>query len=538
MDRRKFVKGATAGGLGLAGLSAASPLQASFAEDRTFEPALGDKADRPNLLFVMGDQLRTMSCGYAGDRYPEGTYAGEPAPYTPNLDRLAAQSADFRNAVSGYPMCSPHRASLMTGKHPSSTGMVINELRAMPDPDAIGHVLSANGYRTGFIGKWHLFGKNHSDRQQFVPAGPYRLGFDDYWAAFNFNHEYYEGFYYRDQFDKIDVKGFQPNTMTDLAMEFMRQATHDDDDRPFALFLLLGPPHDPFTWENTPDSFEHLFKGREKQFADPSNFTTEGAHARYWVPGWDHEWWMDNWHPKRFRYRAAYAALTSALDWQIGRLMNFLDSEGLAGDTIFAFNSDHGEMFGSHGRIAKKIFYEEAVRVPMLVRWPDQVEPQVTQTPFDVVDIAPTLLGLMGLPVPASMEGMDLSHVAQGEDGPRREAILMQGMGHTFKWHNGDEWRAVRSRRYTYAKHLDGPKYLFDNIDDPYQTNNLVNDPDHRGVRRRLEGYMQKRMNELNDPFEKTTWYRDHWVEDRVIVRSATRELEPKYRPGNIGLAY
>ena len=102
----------------------------------------------------------------------------------------------------------------------------------------------------------------------------------------------------------------------------------------------------------------------------------------------------------------------------------------------------------------------------------------------------------------------------------------------------GDEWRAVRDERYTYAKPLDGAELLFDHIDDPYQTNNLVNDPDHRGVRRRLKGYMQKRMDDLNDPFEKTTWYRDHWVEDRVIVRSATRELEPKYRPENIELAY
>jgi arylsulfatase A-like enzyme len=533
MDRRKFIKGA-AGGAGLAGVSAAS--LAGCASSGASAPAAGAAQEgggrdgRPNLVFLMGDQLRTMSCGYAGDRYG-GTYAGEPAPYTPNIDRLASESADFRNAISGYPVCAPHRASLLTGKHPSSTGIVINETRAMPDPDAIAHVLSEQGYRTGFVGKWHLYGTGHTDCHQFVPPGPYRMGFDDYWAGYNYGHQYYNGLYFRDTFDKIEIDGFKPDTFTDLGIDFMRRAGQDD--RPFALFLYLGPPHDPFTWENTPDSFTHLFKG--KKFPDPPNFTTEDAHALYWVPSrMDHEWWMENWYPKRFKYRAAYAALTSALDWQVGRVMNALDDFGLADDTVLAFNSDHGEMFGSHGRIAKKIFYEEAARVPFLVRWPGEIEPKVTQTSFDVVDTAPTLLGLMDLPVPESMEGWDLSHVARGEGGDRREAVLMQGMGHTFRWRDGDEWRAVRDERYTYAKHLDGPEYLFDNIDDPYQQNNLINDPDHRGTRRRLKNYMRKRMNELNDPFKPTTWYRDHWTEDRVVVRSATRELEPKYRPENI----
>jgi arylsulfatase A-like enzyme len=117
--------------------------------------------DRPNLVFVFVDQLRLQSCGYAQDRY-DRTYADEPAPYTPNIDQLAGESADFRQAVAGSPICAPCRASLLTGKHTSSTGMVINELRAMPDPDAIGHVLSDNGYHTGYIGKWHLYGKDHN----------------------------------------------------------------------------------------------------------------------------------------------------------------------------------------------------------------------------------------------------------------------------------------------------------------------------------------------------------------------------------------
>ena len=529
MDRRKFLESAAAAGsLGLMG--DALPSLESWSDGRHRDDDI-DPADQPNLVYVFADQLRTQSCGYAGERYG-GTYADNPEPYTPHIDELSQESADFREAVSADPICCPHRASLVTGKYPSSTGMVINELRAMPDPDAIGHVLSDNGYNTGYVGKWHMFGKHHGTKQQFIPPGPYRQGFDGFWAANNFNHNYYDGFYFEDSFDKIDIDGYQPNTFTDLSIEYMREASRQED--PFALFLSLGPPHDPFTWDNTPDFFEHLFKGRD--FPDPPNY--EDGHARYWVPSWDEKWWKENWKPKRFTYRQAYAALTATVDWEVGRLLRAMDQMGLSDDTIFVFTSDHGEMFGSQGRIAKKIFYEEAARVPFLVRWPGEVEPNRNDVCLNTPDIAPTLLSLMGLPVPESMEGLDLSGHARGEGGPRPEAAFMQGMGHTYQWHNGDEWRAVRGDQFTYAKMLaDGSEYLFDNLNDPYQTNNLVNDPEYQGTYRRLRDYMQKRMDDLNDKFKPTTWYQ-RWVEDRVIVRSATRELEPKYRPENIDLEH
>jgi arylsulfatase A-like enzyme len=493
----------------------------------------------PNLVFVLADQLRLQSCGYAQERY-NGTYAGGPHPHTPNIDRLAAQSVDFRQAVAGSPMCAPYRASLLTGKHSSSTGMVINELRAMPDPDALGHVLGENGYQTGYIGKWHLYGKDHSDEQQFVPPGPHRLGFDQTWKAYNFNHEYYDGFYYEDTFDRIDVDGYEPHTQTDLAIDFLRRVQASED--PFALFLSYGPPHDPWRWDNCPEPFTHLF--REKTFPDPPNY--EDGHARYWHPEWDEDWWNEAWKPYRLRKRRVYAAQTASLDWEVGRLMHALDRLDLADDTIFVFTSDHGEMFGAQGRIAKKIFYEEAVRVPFLLRWPRACPPHVNQSCLNTPDIAPTLLGLMGLAVPGSMEGADLSKQARGTGGDAaggggdtsgktgpKEAALLQGMGHTFQWHDGDEWRAARDQRYTYAEMLDGSTYLFDHASDPYQLVNLTDDPDHRGARDRLSMWMRKRMEALNDPFRPTTWYNGRWVRDRTIVRSATRELPPGHRPSD-----
>lgn len=237
-------------------------------------------SERSNLVFVFADQLRLQSCGYSPN------YAEDADPYTPNLDRLAGESADFRNAVAGSPMCAPYRSSLFTGKYPSSTGMVINELRAMPDPDAIGHVLEENGYETAYIGKWHLYGRENSDapEHEFVPPGPHRLGFDGEWKAYNMNHGYYDGYYYEDTPEQVEVDGYLPHAMTDHAINFLERSA--ENERPFALFLSLGPPHPPWTWENVPETFAHLF--RTAEFPDPPNY--EDGHARYWIPRMDEEW--------------------------------------------------------------------------------------------------------------------------------------------------------------------------------------------------------------------------------------------------------
>ena len=471
-------------------------------------------ADRPNVVFLLADQLRLQACGYAGG------YADDPPPHTPNMDELADGSADFRNAVAVNPVCCPYRASLFTGKYPSSTGMVINELRVMPDPDAIANVLAKAGYRTGYIGKWHLYAKDHSPEQQFVPPGEYRLGFDDEWASFNFNHQYYDGFYYRDTPDRIDVDGYEPTAQTDLAIDFIRRA--GESAPPFALFVSYGTPHDPWDWDNSPVTFNQLF--RKKAFPDPPNY--RDGHARYWHPEWDEEWWIESWKPNRERYRQVYAAQTASLDWELGRILDALRDSELDEQTLLVFTSDHGEMFGSQGRIAKKIFYEEAARVPFLMRMPGRIRPGVRTACLNTPDIAPTFLGFLGLDVPRSMEGMDLSFIAETGEGPEPEAAFMQGMGHTFQWHDGDEWRAVRSKRYTYARMLEAnAEYLFDNDGDPYQTENLIDDPEHADTRARLSSWMDDKMSELRDPFQPTTWYRGRWVEDREVVRSATREF-------------
>jgi hypothetical protein len=155
--------------------------------------------------------------------------------------------------------------------------------------------------------------------------------------------------------------------------------------------------------------------------------------------------------------------------------MDALDRMGLTGNTILVFTSDHGEMFGAHGRCAKYIFYEEAARVPFLIRWPGKIPPKlVSHGLLGTPDIMPTLLSLLNLPIPDSVEGLDLSSHARGSGGSAPDAAHMQGMGTTAAWTDGTEWRDLRDHEYTYAIYRrDGHELLFHHHSDPYQVHDL-----------------------------------------------------------------
>lgn len=478
---------------------------------------MGPPAKRPNLIYVFADQLRLQSCGYAGDE----------SAHTPNIDRLAAQGVSFANAVSSTPVCAAYRASLFTGKHTTSHGMVINELRLSPNHECFGHVLSRAGYRTGYIGKWHLWAKqlghHYDDRNGFIPPGPYRLGFDGFWAAYNFHHIYHNAFYYADEPKKIHYGGpevYEPDAQTDMAIAFVQKAAKQPE--PFALFLSWGTPHDPWGWRNAPKGFADRFRG--VAFPKPPNYSaTQDPYADAW--GTMGRGYLS----RRQQYLRVYYAMTANLDWNLGRLVAALEEAGVADDTLLVFTSDHGEMFAAHGRRAKNIFYEEACRVPFLIRWPAAIRAgRTSDACLGTPDILPTLLSLMGLPIPKDAEGMDLSHSALGKKGPETEAALLQCTGATAAWTQGHEWRALRSKQFTYAIYRkDRSELLFDNLADPHQLSNLVADKRHADTLGHFRKRLQARMAELNDTFPASTWYRDHWTKDRIILRAARGSHSP-----------
>jgi len=172
----------------------------------------------------------------------------------------------------------------------------------------------------------------------------------------------------------------------------------------------------------------------------------------------------------------------------------------------------------------KNIFYEEAARIPLLIKWPGMVlAGNKHDACISSVDVMPTLLGLVDAQIPGEVEGMDLSHCVLGQDGPEPEFAFLQNTGACASWEDGHEWRALRDKQYTYAIYrVDKGELLFDNLNDPYQMTNLVSDPAHLETLERFRKMMRDKMESLNDTFPPSTWYRENWIEDRIICRSAT----------------
>ncbi len=465
-----------------------------------------ERAPQPNIVYVLADQLRYQSCGYAGD----------PKARTPNLDAFAKEGVSFCNAVSGHPVCAAYRASLFTGKYTTSTGMVINELRINPNHECLAHVLTRAGYDTAYIGKWHLYANelgNHEDpKNSFTPPGPYRLGFDGFWASYGFHHGYYRGYYHTDSPEKTPVKGYEPDFQTDLAIDQINRLSRGE--KPFALFLSVGTPHDPWGSDNVPP--EYLAKFADVEFPLPKNYKPENdPYSDAWGI------FKDPRDRKALpQWMRVYYGMVANLDWNFGRLMSAIDKAGIWDNTIVVFTSDHGEMFGAQGRRAKNIFYEEAARVPFLVRWPRTTPAgHVSDACLNTPDIMPTLLSMVGLPIPSKVEGFDLSHCALGKPGPEPEAAFMRNTGACAIWEDGYEWRALRSKRYTYAIYRkDRSELFFDNTADPYQLKNLASNPDHQDTMKQFRAMLKERMEKLGDTFEASTWYRDHWTKDRIIT--------------------
>jgi len=464
----------------------------------------------PNILYVFADQLGLQHCGYAGARHAK----------TPNIDAFAAEAVDLRNMVTSSPVCAATRASLFTGKYATSTGMVINELRMSTRHTCLGQVVTRHGYQTCYIGKWHLYasqlGRHDDSKNSFVPPGPDRLGFDGYWAVCNFNHNSYTGYYHENTADKIPYRGYEPDIQTDRMIRWLEENAGKDK-APFAAVLSYGPPHDPWTDDNVPEEFRQMF--RDKDFPNPPNYRDENDP---YADGWGRLSPEDR---RRLpHWRRNYYAMTANIDWNFGRLMKAVRRLGLEEETLIVFSSDHGECFGAHGRRAKNIFYEEACRVPFLIRCGGHTPRGLrSDACLTIVDVMPTLLGLAGLPIPEETEGMDASHLVMGRAGPEPEAAFLQNNGACAAWEDGYEWRALRDKRHTYAVYRrDGKELLFDNRGDPGQMNDLAGTEAAQPMLARFRDLLKTQMTNIRDTFECCSWYRDHWTKDRIILRTAT----------------
>jgi len=431
---------------------------------------------KPNLVFIFADQWRLNALGYAGT----------PEVRTPHLDCLAGQSVNLVNAVSGWPVCAPYRASLLTGQYPLTHGVFVNDVPIGSNAVGLGQAFADGGYDTAYIGKWHVDGRG---RSAYIPPER-RLGFD-YWKVLECTHDYQHSFYYAHDSDiKQQWNGYDAMAQTRDAQEYIRQ---HDSSHPFMLVLSWGPPHDPYP--TAPAEYAALYDP-QKLTLPPNVPPQMEAQARQWLAG--------------------YYAHCTALDQCVGDLVATLDENGLAENTLFIFTSDHGDMLGSQGVHHKQRPWDESIRVPFLLRYPAQFGVSRRDVPvlINSIDIMPTLLGLCDLPIPATVQGRDFSAALEGACDPSGGAALLacfQPFGQYSRQKGGREFRGVRTARYSYVRDLCGPWLLYDNKTDPFQQCNLVNQPEYAAIQRHLEDELNRKLREQHDTFECGEAYIKKW---------------------------
>ena len=435
-----------------------------------------DESRKPNIVVVLADQWRTQAFGFAGD----------PNVRTPNFDRLAGESVRFINAVSGLPVCSPTRASLLTGQRPLTHGVFLNDVPLNLDAVTLPKTLKTAGYETGAIGKWHIDGHG---RLSFIPPER-RQGFD-YWKVNECTHSYTDSIYYADTSEKLHWSGYDALDQTRDACDFLR--AHANAEKPFLLWLAWGPPHDPYF--TAPPKYRALYDAA-KLTLRPNIPEKLEAQAR--------------------KDLAGYYAHCSALDDAMGALLETLRASGLAENTIFVFSADHGDMLGSQGMWKKQKPFDESARVPFLIRWPAALGKSARElaAPINSEDLMPTLLGLAGVPIPKSVEGLDYSAHLRGGPAPGDGGTILTCVAPfaDFERRNGGkEYRGIRNARYTFVRDLEGPWLLFDNDTDPHQMHNLVNTPEHAALQSELDAQLQRKLKANSDEFLPGPKYIGKW---------------------------
>ena len=427
----------------------------------------------PNIVFVFPDELRAQAV----------PPTREDPTATPNLDRFAAESLALTQATATSPVCSPYRAMLLTGRFPHSTGVleVCNSDQEgysnflAEDARCWSDVLAEAGASCGYVGKWHL---DHPDPSSYpytegrrrdglvwdsyTPPGRARHGFS-YWYAYGVYDNHMHPHYWTGDSpieERIDIHQWSVRHETDVAIEFVRNTSGQrDPDRPFCLVVSHNPPHMPFNM--VPEEYRTPYRGSSaRALLNRPNLRLEGRGATA---------------PENVE---GYFAAVTGVDEQFGRLLRAIDDAGLTGETIVVFTSDHGEMMGSHGRIGKDVWYEESLRVPFLIRWPDRIRPGTDDLLLGAADIMPTLLGLAGLGdrIPTAVQGTDYSALLLGRPGPPRPRSALY-----LDLENEDPAggkRGVRTHRHTFVRIREEGRpevvILHDNLEDPYQLRNVA----------------------------------------------------------------
>jgi|DewCreStandDraft_5_1066085.scaffolds.fasta_scaffold00532_26 choline-sulfatase len=445
-------------------------------------------AERPNIVLLMSDQHRSDALGCAGNPYIR----------TPNLDRLAAEGVRFETAVCTSPLCMPSRATIATGLYAHAHGIRDNGAGNLPAfyPTFMRSLQQA-GYHTAVVGKMHFATHGRRDSVRRPDIAHHRehtaaLGFHDvhetegkmmsewtdgpwtrYLAARGLLEQFRED--YRRRRTELPCWYAEPSVLSEedhqdayIGREGVRWLEQYDGGRPFFLWVSWAGPHDP--WD-APGRFATMYRPEELPLpiADPLARAPACTRRRAERHG------LARATPLELRrMKASYYGLISLNDYWIGRILEVLERRGWLDNTVIVYTSDHGEMLGDHGLIQKSTFYEQAVRVPFIVRWPARF-PQgvVAREMVELIDLPATLMDLAGATIYPACQGRSLVPFLEQPERVEREAVFSELNAQLM----------VRTSRYKYVYRPDEEiQELYDLEADPQELNNLAGLPAYAAV--------------------------------------------------------
>ena len=442
------------------------------------------KPDRPNILYIMADDHAAHAISAYGSRINQ----------TPNLDRLGKEGMRFDRVFAVNSICTPSRATILTGKYSHKNGVPVFNRFDGSQP-TVAKYLQTAGYHTGMIGKWHL--------------GSDPTGFD-YWKILPG-----QGAYFNPAFltaaGRTNATGYVTDIITDFAIEFL---TNRPKDKPFFLMCHHKAPHR--NWQ--PDE-KHKAMFANKQFPEPATLRDDYTSRADAIRECRQKVFGDltasdtkgpppaeltgdallKW--KYQRYMQDYLACVQSVDDNVGRLLDYLDKAGLAENTIVIYTSDQGFFLGDHGLYDKRFMYEESIKMPFLVRWPGVTKPGSTQAAMGInPDFAPTFMEAAGLSVPADMQGRSLVPLMKGEKPADWRTSWYYRYYHDPGDHNTRAHYGVRTEThkliYFWKKHQ---WEMYDLVKDPDELHNLYNDPAQAGTVAKLKAEMYRLKKELQD---------------------------------------
>src|ERR1022692_977581 len=469
------------------------------------------RAPRPNILFIMADDHAAHAISAYGSKINK----------TPNIDRLADEGMRFNHCFAVNSICSPSRASILTGKYSHINGVTVFN-RFDGSQWTVAKALQQSGYYTGMIGKWHL---------QSDPTG------FDYWNVLPGQGVYHDPVFI-EMGTRKKITGYATDIITDLAIDFLKNRPRD---KPFFLMCHHKAPHR----EWSPDE-KHAHMFDNETIPEPETFNDDyatrsdaaraatmridrnlprndlkipppqgmnGTNLAEWKAGMDTEMEvvgagktnqltgeaLKKW--KYQRYIKDYLRCIASVDDNVGRLLDYLDASGLRSNTIVIYTSDQGFFLGDHDWFDKRFMYEESIRMPFLVRYPPAIKPgSVNDTMILNVDFAPTFLEFAGEPVPPEVQGRSIKPLLTGKTPDDWRKIWYYRYYHYPADHQVQPHYGVRTERYKliYYNRIDQWE-LFDLKNDPHELKNTYADPANGKIVAGLRSEMARLRRELND---------------------------------------